>query len=46
MTEVLVRDATIVEKQNFIYYVTEPCYNESSKPSEPVFISGFIYKFL
>ena len=22
---------------NFIYYVTEPCYNEESKPSEPVY---------
>ena len=21
--------------KNLIYYVTEPCYNESSKPSKP-----------
>ena len=24
--------------KNFIYYVTEPCYNENSKPSDPIFI--------
>ena len=22
---------------NLLYYVTEPCYNESSKPSEPIY---------
>ena len=25
----------IFDNKNFIYYVTKPCHNENSKPSEP-----------
>ena len=27
--------------KNFIYYVTEPCYNENSNLSEPILYRGF-----
>jgi hypothetical protein len=31
-------------KVKFKYYVTEPCYNESSKPSEPISASKLFKK--
>jgi hypothetical protein len=36
------RKLSIFMITNFLYYVTRSCYNEGSKPSEPVLITMFL----
>ena len=45
----LILNQLYINNTNLIYYVTEPCYNEKSKPSGPVSIKiifDLFYEFI